>query len=145
MPLKPVLTNLNGNFRTGTVDTANVSVSFSKSGYITKNLTKNFARGAVLNQTIKLVPVGVGLAKSVMANDIKVSPNPANDFFYIQNAFTNSYRYTYKLFDVYHKQVGQGDIQDDNQKVVIQNLSHGFYFVSILEDNKEIVKVKLLK
>jgi choice-of-anchor B domain-containing protein len=144
VPQKTVATDLVGAFKTGSVDTS-VIISAQKSGYITKTFTKNLLRGAVVNDVIKLVPIGSGLIKSAKAEELSIYPNPAEHAFFIVNQFTNAFTYTYTVNDITGKAVLSGGILDNQQSVSTHQLNKGFYLVSVFENGREISKLKLMK
>ncbi len=144
MPQKNVSSDLAGLFKTGNVD-SNQTVTIQKNGYNTKVLNKILVRGSVMVDTIKLSPTAVSIAKNYTTSEINLFPNPAENNFFIENRFTNAFSYTYQLLDISGKLILSGNIFDNKQYVSTKNINKGFYFLSIFEDGKEILKMKLIK
>jgi choice-of-anchor B domain-containing protein len=141
---KNVVTNLSGQFKTGSVDTQ-VVITAQKSGYITKTFTKNLSRAGVVNDIIRLAPISSGLINSIVANNIELYPNPVEDVFYIKNQFTNAHQYEYKVIDFSGKIILSGNVYNKSELISTKTLSKGFYLVQMFEDGNEIAKLKLFK
>ncbi|MFN8165023.1 MAG: choice-of-anchor B family protein [Bacteroidia bacterium] len=69
-------TNPSGNFATGYADAGSYSVTFSKSGYVSKTVVVNLNNGSTTNLSVQLVPIGAGVNDLTELNVI-LYPNPA--------------------------------------------------------------------
>jgi choice-of-anchor B domain-containing protein len=145
MPLKNVKSNLMGKFKTGTVDSGLIAISIQKSGYVTKTRNKNMLRGIVATDTVKLVPVSIGIPAESLTSNFSVYPNPAINTLSIENQFTNAHQYEYLVFDIAGKQVLSGYITNNIENVNVMDLKPGFYTIKVLKDKVAIGNKKWTK
>jgi hypothetical protein len=72
-----------------------------------------------------------------MINNVKLFPNPAKDYFRIENNYNIDLEFL--LFDVFGRQVRVNDIERNSVKDIYPNLCPGIYFY-YLENNDSVIK-----
>lgn len=74
--------------------------------------------------------------------DIKIYPNPANEYFFINFTNLESKTYLISIYDIVGKLIKETDshYQASELKINIANIPNGIYFISVQNDSKSIVK-----
>jgi len=93
----------------------------------------------VLNISSNITPIGIAgtfIAKysNPIACNLGIYPNPASDYFMIQNE-TSISGISIKIIDVSGKIVISKDNINSDEKILISDLNKGIYFVNITSDN----------
>jgi PKD repeat protein len=95
------------------------------------------------SDTIILPVNSVGLSETSSTNAFAVYPNPTHDFFYIQtNQNFNNTMLNYEICDVIGKCVLSGafNISSSPQKISIEALPQGIYFVKLKDQNRQLIQ-----
>lgn len=90
-------------------------------------------------------PLGTGVGiKNVENADFSISPNPATD--YILLTFPDAVSAKLRMLDVNGKVVLSGNITGDRERLNIEGLESGLYFVEIQNANaRQVSKVVVIK
>ncbi len=89
-----------------------------------------------------LISLGISDIESV--NNLKLSPNPSDNFITVQNIENLTENFKYTIFDLIGRNVKTGNSKYDEQ-INIVNLSNGNYIIQIETENGEIFTEKLIK
>jgi len=121
----------------GIIDSMSFSLSSSDNGTYGMNTPAYFC----IDDMSSLYDVSI--AKTEKTNTLKVYPNPANSFINIESDFNaNS---TIRIFNMQGAIVKQININSNNiQRINIQDLNSGIYFIQI-ENDKKIIQKKFIK
>ncbi len=81
---------------------------------------------------IKLsAPVGIK-ENNISTSEIVVSPNPAKNFFIIQNTLSANNEAAFFLYDAYGKEVFKKNIDVNSETINSENIPSGIYFWKII-------------
>lgn len=73
-------------------------------------------------------------------SNFELYPNPSSNFLYLNSKFSLNKASEYKIIDIYGKCQINGFWNNINNKIDIQKLSSGIYFLQIGDENLEIIK-----
>ncbi len=79
---------------------------------------------------------------SNIISEFKIKPNPAKE--YIDISLTNSINSQYELIDMNSKVILKGDLNKETNKIFLQNISSGIYFINIISNGINIYSEKIV-
>jgi len=126
---------LNGNIINGATDS---TYTFTQNGVY--SVTVTIASGC--DYSYSYTVTNTGIANAANLNNIKVSPNPFNDYINISN--TTGQLTTLTLFDAAGRTVILETTHEPDYKKQLQQLPKGMYFLTI-ESGSQSKHIKLLK
>ena len=135
---------LDGTFKTGTVDTGNVTVRVDKAGYRTASFIFNFTAGVVNNQTINLYPDGTGVNDFNNNSQWKVYPTTFDESINIQlNEIGDG---NISITDISGCQVFQTQSNGESvQQLDLSNLAAGMYVIKYTNQSNQTFQQKIFK
>lgn len=104
----------------------------------------DFPRGETDYWLVKLNPENLSNQTYNLYNDVKLFPNPANQFVAIQNSNNLNEIFKYKIIELTGKIVKVGNSRF-NEKIDIENLQRGNYIIQIIGENKNLFYQKFIK
>ena len=135
---------LDGTFKTGTVDTGNVTVRVDKAGYRTASFIFNFTAGVVNNQTINLYPDGTGVNDFNNNSQWKVYPTTFDASINIQLNEMHNGKIT--ITDITGCQVFQTKSNGAAvQQLDLSNLAAGMYVIKYTNQSNQTFQQKIFK
>jgi len=145
-------TGVNGNFEIGTTQTGNLNITFSKPAYQSKTIAIRFESGALINETIQLVPVDsmdntTSLTNSVVLPNFEVHPNPFQEYITIDyDLFNSAKQAEFILTDILGKVIKRINLEKTKAQIPIgKELGSGIYFGQINAEDKWSTPRKLIK
>lgn len=82
---------------------------------------------------------------SISADNIKVYPNPANDYIYIKNTHKDFQTQQVQLFDLLGKQLLSQNVNESIHRLEISSLPKGIYILKVNTHNETILTMKIVK
>lgn len=82
---------------------------------------------------------------SISADNIKVYPNPANDYIYIKNTHKYIQIQQVQLFDLLGKQLLSQNVNESTHKLELSSLPKGIYMLKVSTHNTTIITMKIVK
>jgi len=77
------------------------------------------------------------------SNNIKIYPNPTNEFLFVKNA--NSEFSKIEIFDIKGSLILTENLVSNEQKINVNSLQKGIYFIHLLNENGEMKTFKMVK
>lgn len=125
-------------------------------GYITIDVAYIYAKGTSGNSLVEL-----GAAADVVQNfyaatinataeksinhELKLYPNPAQEYIFISNSHAQKNKSTIEIFDISGKlMLAENNVINDNYKIDISALNAGIYFINI-KDDQGVYNQKFIK
>lgn len=145
---KQFLSDIDGKFKFGVLDSANFSLEISKSGYVTQTITNlNLIRRILKDYRIALLPVSVGITNITNKYDIRILENPTSHSLFLEIPKSFGKELNYTLCDLEGKILGSGNIsQNGTQKINdFETCSKGIYFITIEEEGEKVFAGKVVK
>ena len=126
-----------------------ITLNFAFSSTFTVVLTSTTTQGCALKVVFGTVVVRGAIATSLDNSDgseIKIYPNPAQDYIKIENLNKNipSNTRKYSIFDMFGREILKGNFNNNQQEINLQNIPNGVYYLQII-DNKEVIKKFFVK
>lgn len=119
----------------------NCTINMNQSGNYYAIVTDiNNCEFITLEQTYSIVN---GLEYSSVDKNFQISPNPANDFFYLNSDLLDNSNRLVEIFDVMGNLVKSGIIEQKQQRISVEDLSNGVYLL-VIKSNNISEKLKLL-
>jgi hypothetical protein len=135
---------LDGTFKTGTVDTGNVTVRVDKAGYRSATFNFNFTAGVVNNQTIILSPDGTGVNDFNNNSQWKVYPTTFDANINIQ--LKEKENGNISIMDISGCQVFQTQSNGESvQQLDLSNLAAGIYVIKYSNQSNQTFQQKIFK
>ena len=126
-----------------------ITLNFSYSSTFTVILTSTNTLGCISKLVFGTVVVrdAVTSLNNSFSSAIKIYPNPAQEYIFIENLTLNAQKYT--IIDVLGREVLRGDFAPNNvannkQIINMQNLPKGIYYLQSI-DNKVIINSVFVK
>ena len=138
------LSDIAGDYKTGTHTTGTYTIKFSKTGYANKIISNVYLENGILNLlNVELIPSVVSVNENIKS-DVKYYPNPAQDYLHIESELENVKRIS--IMDLTGKLSADHLIETNNQlyKLDISQIKSGFYFLKI-ETEKALIIHKFNK
>ncbi|WP_046758843.1 PQQ-dependent sugar dehydrogenase [Kordia jejudonensis] len=111
-----------------------------------EDMNKELYAAGLSNGTIyRIIDTTLGINENSLADNFQMYPNPANDFFQINNQNVASQIEKVALYSFSGKLISTTNITTENQKITIDQLSKGIYIVQIILNNDVSVYHKLVK
>lgn len=84
--------------------------------------------------------------KALSASDaIKVYPNPAQNYFYIETNSTSELDFSYRLYALDGKLIEEGNFSESIQPVFVKELAPGMYHLLVSKAGELILSSKIIK
>lgn len=142
-----VFSDYMGKYKTGIADSGTVAVRFSKSGYSSKTSKVDFKNGLLTTLDINLSP---------LTSSVSVQPEENFTFRLTSNPFSSKAEISYSLPNNSSNHITVTDLSGvvlaayplNNKSGTIDvgdNLSQGFYFISLYSENKLLKTIKGIK
>lgn len=109
---------------------------------ISYNYFDSFGCGGVVSKTITVSPC-VGVQEINNASIFKIYPNPANDYLIISSDKESDI--TFKLFDATGKNLITKQLSGKSNRIDINTLAKGIYFIETYDSNKNTYRSKVVK
>ncbi|MFT7114504.1 MAG: hypothetical protein ACI8P7_001291, partial [Candidatus Azotimanducaceae bacterium] len=88
------------------------------------------------------VPENIGLLENSIHVEVLIYPNPAQEYIILKNATASQ---EIRIVSIDGKLALQQVLQQDNQKIILDHLADGSYYISILEQGHVLQQIPLLK
>ncbi len=139
---------LTGEYATGYANSGTYTALYSKTGYISRNITINLVAGQVLTRNVKLAKIGTGIKDGIVFNALlSAYPNPFTNEITIQYDLNEgNYSSTIQVYDITGKVVEQLNL-NENKGIVVLNpkINAGIYFVRIINIAGASAPIKIVK
>ncbi len=99
------------------------------------------AYGNIEDYSVVFNPIMAVAYNEIDSNEIKIYPNPTNDFLNISNATNNEYT-SVTIFDTLGKQVFKGANTD---KIFVGDIENGMYFLKLEFNNNSVITKRFIK
>ncbi len=110
-----------------------------------EDMNKELYAAGLSNGTIyKVIDTTLGVEENSLTNNYQIYPNPANDFFQINNQNAASQIKEIVMYSFSGKLVSTTSITTENQKIMTDQLSKGIYIVQIISNNDASAYHKLI-
>lgn len=110
-----------------------------------EDMNKELYAAGLSNGTIyKIIDTTLGVEENSLTNNYQIYPNPANDFFQINNQNAASQIKEIVMYSFSGKLVSTTSITTENQKIMTDQLSKGIYIVQIISNNDASAYHKLI-
>lgn len=143
-PAVSKLTDFLGNYRTGYADSGTYIVQYSKTGYVTKQISVTLQNGVQTIQNVSLVPIGSGLHE-FEPTDVIVFPNPSSEYVNISSPVSIT---GWKITDRIGRLVAKSSdnfISGEKIQIDLNTLSAGSYSIELKSATKSILRTLVKK
>jgi hypothetical protein len=121
-------TNLIGEYKTGYADSGLYVITFSASGYYTKQVTVSLQNGILTTLNVELTPAATDIVE-VRNTGVTIYPNPAGNTIKVS---TDRIIEHYKISDASGRVVAEKNISGDSvNSIDISHLSRGIYLIEL--------------
>ncbi len=136
------LSDLNGAFYLGAADSNSYTVTATKAGYATRTFnTVNLDNGVVKILNFKMLPNSSGLAKNSFLEQIQV--NITSGRLSIQSDAQLPFQY--EISDINGKLLGNGSILQGTKHLINYEFKTGFYFMRLMDQDKNTRVIKFIQ
>ncbi len=101
--------------------------------------------GSCLQKTYLNQPTGINNVNAENSFDVKVYPNPANDYLIIETIGNTAGVLSFNIIDLSGKTLKSEILNGNKVSVGLKDLSNGMYLIEIYRDNIKTVTTKFLK
>ena len=132
--------DLLGIYKTGYADSGTYTITYSKTGYVSKSISVLLQNGILTTKNIQLVPVGSGII-SPESMEIKVSPSPANSYVQVQSS--NYAISSWQIIDLRGRIVKENSsefILENKFTIDVDDLSAGAYYINLKSSGQYVLK-----
>jgi choice-of-anchor B domain-containing protein len=130
------LTNADGSYATGIVDTGTYSVTYSKLNYRTKTISGlSLQTSTVTLQNVELAPENISVPELNLNSFIQYGPNPTSGFIDITNLIGR--QISLQLIDIHGRLVKTIHLQGDQgqvERVLLNDIAPGIYHLQFLTE-----------
>ncbi len=109
---------------------------------VSYNYFDSFGCGGIVSKTITVSPC-VGVNEINTSSNFKIYPNPANDYLIISSDRDSDI--TFKLFDATGKNLITKQLNGKSNRIDINTLAKGIYFIETSDSNKNTYRSKVVK
>jgi choice-of-anchor B domain-containing protein len=136
------LSDLSGNYYIGTADSNTYVITASKSGYVTRTFNNiNITNGQVLNLNFKLLPTSSYLVNESYLETVQLKFKDHQ----LEIVSKLHLPFQYEIIDVSGKILGTGNVQQEENNFVNFNFKSGFYFIRLIDENKNSRTIKIIQ